>query len=451
MRLRMNDPTLTHAHLLGEDILHVNGNTHLQEVRVLSMLHVEALLLAEIPSLKKITLTSAGLSHIEELSNAKIEELVLDSNRIISLEPLRCNDHVKRLRIASNRIENLNIFTTNTTLEELYADHNPIESLEPLQRNTTLKRLYVGKTRIQGVEPLANNTALEHLRIADTRVDCIDALSGCTSMQSLGLDHTLITNLSSLQNMINLAHLSISGTEINDIHPLRQCKRLETIQMNDTKVSDMSPLSGLVCLRSIYARNNGCVTDISFLKELVNLAYVDMSRCDITHLPDLGMCTHLDEIILSYNCIETADVWSVCNTHNRLRIDLDDNFLTNLNFLRGNSSIRSLGVRNNKIIDIDAVETMHSIGYLDVSNNEICSIPKSLPKSLRSLCIDRNRISNFEPLASNTRISLLAYSPQKNGVGITFLDKIIENNRVNLINRYAHLRHIAFAHLKNPQ
>lgn len=358
---------------------------------------------------------------------------------------------VKRLRIGSNRIENLNILTTNATLEELYADHNPIKSLEPLRGNTTLKRLYVGKTLIESVEPLTNNTTLEHLRIADTRIHCIDALSGLTSMQSLGLDNTFITSLTSLQSMKNLTDLSISGTKIDDIRPLMWCKGLRTIQMNDTSVSDMSPLGGLVHLHSVHARKNRYVTDISFLKTLVDIAQVDMTGCSITHLPDLGMCVHLDELALSCNSIETADVWSVYGVYGRLRIELNNNFLANLNFARGNASIRTLLARNNRLVDIDAVETMHSIGCLVVPYNEIRNIPKSLPRTLESLCINMNHITNFESLV-RTHICHLAYAPQKNGIDdIAFLDKIVENNMMNRKNRRITLHHISLSRLKKPQ
>lgn len=454
-RIQSNDPTLVRVDLSNaEDLLFVEGNTSLEHINVFGRPKKNFDSVLRIPSLRKLQLGGSIVENLDLFRTATLQELEILYGKITSLEPLRFNTSMKCLNLTSNHVKSLDILATNTTLVALYLDRNQIESLDPLNGNTTLKMLYVENSIIESIEPLRGNSALTHLRLIGNPIEDISPLTGNMSVVSLGLDRTMISDISPLGSMLNLRSLSISGTSIETIHSLKWCVALEDIQMNHTRVSDMSPLGCLPHLVKIEAMDNEFVTDISFVKCLVSIEKVHMSRCRIKHLPDLGGCLHLTTLTLCYNLIETADVWSHSGCHNNLcEVNLSNNSLSNIDFLRGCTYVAKLMISHNGLRNIDAIEHVDFIHTLVATCNDITHIPSNLPVSLQSLHLDSNNIRDFSPLWGNTHIMHFSYIPQRCPVNedkIKILVDSIINNIHNHKLRLISLRKISILEINFP-
>lgn len=83
--------------------------------------------------------------------------------------------------------------------------------------------------------------------------------------------------------------------------------------------------------------------------------------------------------------------------HGLQDLRLDHNAITSVlpGFLRGMNDLKALHLHYNAIQDLgDTVESLASLGFLDLRGNQLSEIPKNLPPKLSQLYLDHNHISS---------------------------------------------------------
>jgi serine/threonine protein kinase/Leucine-rich repeat (LRR) protein len=166
-----------------------------------------------------------------------------------------------------------------------------ISDLSPLKELTNLTCLGLGANNINSVSEIAG---LERLKILDLSGNpitnnALKQINTLTSLESLDLGDTAISDLSILKEM-NLKSLSIFNLKLMDCDGLEELTSLERLittgvnnSITETGLSKIVKLSKLRELRIM----GGDFSDLSVLKELTSLTYLDLCACHIDSLEGL--------------------------------------------------------------------------------------------------------------------------------------------------------------------
>lgn len=148
-------------------------------------------------------------------------------------------------------------------------------------------------------------------KFAVTRgIKSIKGLEYAKNLEKLKLNENEISDISPLKDLTKLKYLEIQRNRIVDIKPLENLKNLEFLKLYNNLIEELKPLAGLTNLKGLDLHYNVTVegdeshkkiskgiTDISPLKDLKNLDFLDISANrieDVSILKDLNKIEHLD-------------------------------------------------------------------------------------------------------------------------------------------------------------
>ncbi|MCL2633641.1 MAG: leucine-rich repeat domain-containing protein [Oscillospiraceae bacterium] len=119
-------------------------------------------------------------------------------------------------------------------------------------------------------------------------------------------------DLSVLSGLVNLKNLSVSVSvhyhgNLVDITPLKELINLEYLELNKHEIEDISALSGLTKLRELHLSRNS-ISDISPLEKLTNLEVLDISFNNISDISVLEHFNSLTKVSLYGNPISDRSV-----------------------------------------------------------------------------------------------------------------------------------------------
>jgi hypothetical protein len=147
-------------------------------------------------------------------------------------------------------------------------------------------------------------------------------------------------NLAFLSELTDLRWLSVIGGIIDDFTPLLDLPNLTQLQFASTRINtraltqlgDLTNLE-LLELGGISTTDNSMISDISFVSNLTNLIYLDLSYNNITDVSPLRNLTNL--IFLNLECNEITDVSPLRNLTNLLTLNLINNQISDVTPLYG--------------------------------------------------------------------------------------------------------------------
>lgn len=140
-------------------------------------------------------------------------------------------------------------------------------------------------------------------------------------LQSLSVRRTNVVTLAVLEALPELHVLDVSETRVVDFAPLKALQQLETLDMSKNWVStDLSVLQHLTALRSLKVTNIGAsdsleltlkcpeleilhlqntrLTDLEFVRELLNLTYLDIRWTHVGDRRPLAALEQLEQLLL---------------------------------------------------------------------------------------------------------------------------------------------------------
>ncbi|WP_164985083.1 leucine-rich repeat domain-containing protein [Ammoniphilus sp. CFH 90114] len=249
--------------------LNLNGNEISDVSPLLELDRLQALFLADnkvrdlsfinTMSLKRVDLTGNGIVTIPELNSPTLTSLIIQNNKITSL------DFVSGL----------------PELTELNVSDNQIRDLTPLKKLTNLRLFLAGFNQIQDLTPIQD-----------------------LPIRSFSLHHNQITSIEPIRHMKHLHEFEeiklhdLSFNPIRDISPLETQTQIEKINLSGLPITDLSPLSKLVNLRKLELDRTGTITDISPLVHLQKLEYLNLGNNLIKNMNLLNELPQLKELII---------------------------------------------------------------------------------------------------------------------------------------------------------
>ena len=369
------------------------------------------LFLRHFPNLENLSLTtSADLAPLATLSNCKTLSLSGPSD---------------------TPLENISVLSGMPQIENLSLSHVlSVKDLNFTQNMPKLKSLELESVPILSLDGLANHPSLNTLSI-DSCYELTDgkAIAGLSALQSLHLgvllyDFSLpdLQNLTALEEVLcnsrYLGHFShmpsikslycfLDGYEIS-AEPLRGMNSLSTLVVSgsmdyisndwENVLRDLPSLEKLsilgdplYSLRDYHGLFSGIkVKELIFDKNVINLAHTPQIPLFLSKMEDNNAT---ETLILTQAELKNLD-------------DNSDNFTVNAKvFLSHFKTLKRLGLRGNKLENLDCLEGLSTLEELDISDNYITDISalRNLP-NLKKVKLSGNSIVNPELLPDSVEI-----------------------------------------------
>lgn len=142
-----------------------------------------------------------------------------------------------------------------------------------------------------------------------------------------------------------LTELDADSKGITDLTGLGYASSLRKLSLGGNNISDLGAIAKLIHLEELHLWHNRNITDISPLKNLIALRYLNLSHCKISDIIPLTNLKQLADLRLSEN--EIVDI-SPLEDLNRLKIleigdnpvmDIIDNKINKLKLKQENSDV----------------------------------------------------------------------------------------------------------------
>jgi len=254
-------------------------------------------ILANLPSLQRLTLNNCGLSTISDLAGAqKLTYLDLRSNTLRNLEALSGMTNLHELNLQHNAVTDLSSLSSLSNLERLDVSYNAVTSLAPLAACEKLSHLDANHNSIASVEGLDAFPSLTHLILNHNQLSNISVLGNCTGLTELNVSNNALTDISALSTLTSLENFNFSHNEVTSLPAWPEGCKLYTINGSNNKLTSISVLKTMERLGYVYMDYNE-LTSIDSLANCHNLVMVNVYG---NQIPDVSQLTAHD-IIVNYD------------------------------------------------------------------------------------------------------------------------------------------------------
>lgn len=201
----------------------------------------------------------------------------------------------------------------------------------------------------------------------------LNAFKNNTHVRKAKITNGVISDTSALQHNTTLTHLNLYANTITTVHPPIS---LEYLKLNRNSIEDIESVGGCTLLTHLNLSRNRIV-DVSHLSSLSSLTHLSLY---MNHIGD-GMIRHLSHL-------------------QRLRcLDLSITDLTDASCLSSLTALTHLRLNSNNLKNIDFASQLVSMRDLDVTGNQIRSLPHFLNSpNLHRLGLGENKIESLKPL-----------------------------------------------------
>lgn len=204
-------------------------------------------------------------------------------------------------------------------------------------------------------------------------------------------DEKLIIEVSQ-ENIAGATDLDLSNKDIRDLKGLEVFSNLVSFRASNNQISDVSPLRNLYTVQYLDLSKNN-ITDVSLLCPSIKLDDIEFG---------------LSELNLSENKI--ADISSISELKNLVTLNLGGNQISSINAIANIEKLENLYLNTNNITDISSISVMENLKFLNLQNNKITKIETIDLPNLNSLNLKNNRLSDVEFLSSVEKLNGLDIS-----------------------------------------
>lgn len=151
-------------------------------------------------------------------------------------------------------------------------------------------------------------------------IKSIEGIQYAKNLKKLKLNENEISDISYLKDLDKLEYLEISRNRIVDIKPLEGLTNLTFLKLYNNWIEDLTPIKGLTNLTGLDVHNNvrqkmidgkrvnsHGISDISMLKDLTKLNFLDVSANSLKDATVIKMFPDIKDMDLSGNHIETYE------------------------------------------------------------------------------------------------------------------------------------------------
>lgn len=215
---------------------------------------------------------------------------------------------------------------------------------------------------------------IRKLNIQDVKVSNLDFLKKYNKIEFLSLRSCGIEDINDLSNLLELKFLNLGGNNIGDYRILKKLKSIYRLHIADNTIKYFDFLPSQ--LKELYLTD--CYIDkIDFLKNSLNLEYLDLSYNIISDINSISELKNLRVLDLSNNKI--FDINPLKGFKLFYYLDLSENNIKNIEPLKGIEISNELNLNDNNIFDLTPLYFKlkeNKINFLKVHNNPLVYPPK---------------------------------------------------------------------------
>jgi internalin A len=332
---------------------------------------------ADIASLRAVYFDEINQEEIKALGQLRnVESIVLDIDEDFDLSTLKEMTQLRSL-IVDGGIVPMDVVLELSNLQVLGIKYSH-PTLEPLLHLRHLESLSLKEATITDFSALIELDKLRFLEIDGGGTQDISQLEGLASINSLNIKSSPITRMPSKLRMPNLRYLNLESHnkfKIEDANFISSCLSLETLDLSGHALTSLDFLRSLDKLQVVNVNNNH-LTDIEALADLQNLTDVNISGNKIKRLSPLSSSLTLKSLDAQNNPIE--DINSISGLYRLEKINLNLTGVRELSFVKRLRNLFEINLADNKIESAQALIELPFIGRIDLSNNLIREVPRSI-------------------------------------------------------------------------
>uniref|UniRef100_A0A8C9QET9 Leucine-rich repeat-containing protein 40 n=1 Tax=Spermophilus dauricus TaxID=99837 RepID=A0A8C9QET9_SPEDA len=290
------------------------------------------------------------------------------------------------------------VWRINVDIPEEANQNLSFSSAERWWEQTDLTKLIISNNKLQSLtDDLRLLPALTVLDIHDNQLTSLpSALRELENLQKLNVSHNKLKMLpEEITNLKNLKGLYLQHNELTYIpEGFEQLSNLEDLDLSSNRLSTVpvsfSSLSSLIRLNLSSNQLKSLPAEISKMKRLKHLDC--NSNLLETIPPELAGMESLELLYLRRNKLRVLPELPSCRLLKELHVGENQIEMLGAEHLKHLNSILVLDLRDNKLKSIpDEITLLQSLERLDLSNNDISSLPCSLGNlHLKFLALEGN-------------------------------------------------------------
>ncbi len=194
-------------------------------------------------------------------------------------------------------------------------------------------------------------------------------------IKELDLINIGIKDITPLKWCTNLSKLELQNIEspnpndVKDISSLKYLKKLTYLDLTCNDFLSTSPLNVLTNLTNLYLGYTDTIKDISFIKSMKKLKSLGLAGMDLTNISALKSCNNLEDLNLCSNNI--SDLTPLKGLTRLKKLELSINEINNLSPLKDLKSLKYLGLMHNNIENILDLRNLDRLEHLYLRGNKI--------------------------------------------------------------------------------
>lgn len=314
----------------------------------------------------------------------EIHSLVVTSWKNIRAEQLKPSDKLKTVYLYAP-MDDLPYMGPN--VEKLRLHKATGVNIHNLGRYKKLKEFgFTGSHADSSFEGLRNLTQLEMLAIAHSNFSDVSHLPAAPNLHYIVLSHNKIASLEGFPHLPGLKAMHLDNNLIRRIAPLQVLAGIEGLDLDDNPIVDMETLLKLPSLKGIGASRTG-VKDWAFIARMPNL----------------------EELGIAGNVLGDDELSRLANESTPLlKLDISDNFITDLSPLYRFDQIASVNASGNLLRSLETLP--ETLWWFWADHNQITDLRLYHGPALRYLSLQHNGLRDLTGLGHTTHLKKLDLS-----------------------------------------
>ena len=282
-------------------LVHISQLPNLEEVIITNTaVQAEELpYLAQLKSLKRLTLSKCGLSTAEGLDQATgLTYLNLNNNSLRDITPLSKLLSLEELDLSTNALKDLQALSGLKKLIDLNVSHNDLASLTPLSTAAGLEKLNVANNNLTALTGVSELSHLVELNASNNALTDVSLLASNLELTVLNLASNKISDISELSVLNKLTNFNFANNQVSALPNWSSGCALINIDGSNNQIQTLEPLKGFSYLNNVYMDDNKAISNVEVLKTCPRLIQVNVARTGVTKNSQVSSLTTMGVIVV---------------------------------------------------------------------------------------------------------------------------------------------------------
>jgi hypothetical protein len=198
-----------------------------------------------------------------------------------------------------------------------------------------------------------------------------------------------LEHLTNLEIIHGTGNYNRNGDDISDLSPLRNLINLKELNLEGCYINDLKPLKKLKKITELKLSHNP-LKSLDGIQDLERIKILWINNCNLTSLNPINKYRKLEDFRFGNNNI--FDISFIANNSRLKRLEFPNNKVQEINHLSNCSALENLTFYNNQVTDIDELSKLKNLKIFYPSGNPISEFKlNEFKKKSKAFISDFNR------------------------------------------------------------